>query len=74
MSVVLNPEQTKVVEEIRENNPIDIEGIGSYTIADAIRRGAEATDQAKGWGGGRKACALHAAALDAVATGYIQTD
>lgn len=74
MSVVLNPEQTEVVDKIRETNPIDVEGIGSYTLADAMRRGSEQTDKATGWGSGRQACALHAAALDAVATGYVQVD
>jgi hypothetical protein len=70
MSVVLNPEQTKVVDEIRES--LDIEGIGSYTLSDAMRRAAEHTEQEYGWGSGRKACAWHAAALDAVATGYVR--
>jgi hypothetical protein len=72
--MILTEEQQNIVEEIRENNPIDVEGIGRYTLADAMRRGAKATDQATGWGSGREACALHAAALDAVATGYVQVD
>lgn len=70
----LTEEQQSVVEEIRENNPIDVEGIGRYTLADAMRRGSQTTSQATGWGSGREACALHAAALDAVATGYVQVN
>lgn len=64
-------EQQAVIDRIAEQSQ-DIESIGRYTLADAIRRGAQFTEQAYGWGSGEQACALHAAALDAKALGYIK--
>lgn len=66
----LTQEQQDVVDRIKEQVD-NIERIGQYTLADAIREGAQFTEQAHGWGDGDKACALHAAALAAKARGYV---
>lgn len=64
-------EQQSVIDRIAEQAE-NVEKIGTYTLPDAIRRGSRFTDQAYGWGTGETACALHAAALDAKALGYIK--
>lgn len=63
-------EQQRVIDEIQKQAEALDETFGSYTFADAIRRGSQHTTQAYGWGDGENACALHAAALDARALGY----
>lgn len=68
----LTPEQQTIVDRIAEQAANLDETFGSYTLADAIRRGSQHTEQAHGWGTGEQACALHAAALDAKALGYIK--
>lgn len=40
---------------------IEMAVVTSYTLADAIREGAQVTTQAQGWGSGAQACALTAA-------------
>lgn len=68
----ITEEQQQVIDRIAEQAAKLDETFGRYTLADAIRRGSQHTKQATGWGTGEEACALHAAALDAVALGYIQ--
>lgn len=63
-------EQQDVIDRLAEQVE-NIEKIGSYTIADAIREGSTVTEQAYSWGSGKQACALHAAALAAKARGYL---
>lgn len=65
-------EQQQVIDRIAEQAANLDENFGSYTLADAIRRGSQYTEQAYGWGSGEKACTLHAAALDAMALGYLK--
>lgn len=65
-------EQQQVIDEIAAQAANLDESFGSYTLADAIRRGSQFTEQEFNWGSGRKACALHAAALDAKALGYVK--
>jgi len=74
MSLTISPEQQRVIDEITTQLPSDedMEKIGRYTLADAIREGSQFTEQANGWGSGEQACALHAAALSAKARGYIK--
>lgn len=68
------PEQQEVIDEIAKQaiSNADLERATSYTLADAIRRGSQFTEQAYEWGSGKQACALHAAALDAKALGYLK--
>lgn len=49
--------------ELAESIDIEFEG---YSLADAIREGSTVSEQAYGWGTD-KACALHAAAISAIA-------
>lgn len=68
--MTVTTEQQRIIDEIA-SQAVDIEKIGSYTLADAIREGASVTEPEAGWGTGSSACALHAAAMAAVARGYI---
>jgi hypothetical protein len=43
----------------------------NYRLSDAIREGAQVSEQAVGWGNGERACALHAAVVAAKARGYM---
>ncbi len=61
----------QAVERIKSViDEISLDVATSYTLADAIREGAKATEQAYNWGDGDNACALTAAALAAKARGY----
>ena len=75
MSTTLNPEQQKVVEKIQQDVP-SVEELQDATrtlkLSDAMRLGSQFTEQAYGWGTGEQACALHAAALGAVAAHYLK--
>lgn len=52
---------------------IELDVIGSYTLADAIREGSSVTEQTVGWGDGcENACAMTAAVLSAKSRGYMQ--
>lgn len=44
----------------------------NYRLSDAIREGSQVTEQAKGWGDGESACAMHAAVIAAHARGYMK--
>lgn len=57
---------TSVLDEIEERV------LTSVTLADLIRRGAQKTEQAHGWGYGGEACAWSAAALEAKDLGYLK--
>jgi hypothetical protein len=46
---------------------IELDVMTNYTLADAIREGSQVSEQAHGWGGGEKACAMHAAVIAAKA-------
>lgn len=49
----------------RDMRGIELDVITNYTLADAIREGSSVTEKANGWGGGDKACAMHAAVISA---------
>lgn len=70
MSTTITKEQQDVIDRIAEQVD-NVEKIGTYTLADAIREGSSFTEKANGWGTGEQACALHAAALAAKTRGYI---
>lgn len=55
----------------QELGELELEVIGNYTIADAIREGCKVSEQAEGWGDGLTACAFTAAVIAAKSRGYM---
>lgn len=72
MSTTLSPEQQKVVERIVPSVEELRDATRTLKLSDAMRLGSSFTEQAYGWGSGEQACALHAAALGAVAAHYLK--
>lgn len=55
-----------------ELGAIELNVIGKYTLADAIREGSlVSVHNADGWGDGESACALSAAVISARSRGFI---
>lgn len=50
---------------------IELNVLGNYTLADAIREGGLVTVQAHDWGNGESACALSAAVIAARSRGFM---
>lgn len=57
-------------ETKRELGAIELNTM-EYSLADAIREGSGATEQAYNWGDGETACAMSAAVLAAKARGFM---
>lgn len=55
----------------QELGEIELDVIGEYSLADAIREGCQVSEQAEGWGDGPKACAFTAAIIAAKSRGYM---
>jgi hypothetical protein len=56
----------------RELGEIELQVIGNFTLADAIREGSQVTTQARDWGSVQTtACAMTAAAISARSRGYM---
>ncbi len=68
MSVI--DEKIEELKNLQELGEIELNVLGNYTIADAIREGSMVTTQAFNWGTGENACAMSAAVLAARARGY----
>ncbi len=67
-SIIDHPAVEKIKAELAE---IELDVATSFTLADAIREGAQHTEQATGkWVGPSNSCALGAGLLSAVARGY----
>lgn len=54
----------------RQLGEIELNVIGNYTLADAIREGSLVTVKTEGWGNGYSACAMTAAVIAAKSRGY----
>lgn len=65
----------KIDEKASELNEmlgeIELNVIGNYSLADAIREGSHVTTQAHTWGDGDNACALSAAVIAARRRDYL---
>lgn len=55
----------------QELGEIELDVIGNWTLADAIREGCQVSEQTEGWGDGPKACAFTAAIIAAKSRGYM---
>jgi hypothetical protein len=65
-------EKAEELKKLREElGVIELEVIGNYTIADAIREGCQVTEQEHGWGDGARACAFTAGVVAARSRGLI---
>lgn len=51
---------------------IELNVVGSYTLADAIREGSLVTVKEEGWGDGDTACAMSAAVIAATSRGFVK--
>ncbi len=62
----------ELIELRKELGEIELDVIGNYTLADAIREGSKVTEHCQdGWGNGANACALSAAVISAKSRGYV---
>lgn len=69
-------EKARELRETREMQAelgeIELDVLGNFTLADAIREGSSVTEQAYAWGdGAANACAMTAAVLSAKSRGYM---
>ena len=56
----------------QELGTIELNVLGRFTLADAMREGSKVTEQeVGGWGSGDTACALSAAVISAKSRGYL---
>jgi len=73
MSTQFDEKVAELSEQIKNDlGGIEMNVIGNYTLADAMREGSTVTDQAVGWGTGDNACALSSAFISAKARGYVK--